>query len=168
MKTYPFGVIMKVEEQVTPIHKFALSDDEVLSLASRILLRRLKRQGTITSPTDAVDFLRTKLMSYEREVFAILYLDSANQIIKYKELFFGTINAASVYPREVVKDVLRCNAANVILAHNHPSGSCDISAADKGITQKLMQALALIDVNVLDHLILGESYTSFAERNLLN
>ncbi|KTG18924.1 DNA repair protein RadC [Pseudoalteromonas sp. XI10] len=145
----------------------SLNDDEIVELASRILWRRLKYQGNLNSPLSTVDFLKAKLGGSEREVFAIIFLSSSNQIIEYKELFYGTINSAAVYPREVVKDVLRTNAASVILAHNHPSGSCEISSADKAITTKLINALSLIDVAVLDHLIIGNSYASFAELNLL-
>ncbi len=98
----------------------------------------------------------------------VLYLDSQNQLIKDEVLFYGTINAASVYPREVVKAALRNNAAALILAHNHPSGVAEPSQADKLITTKLQQALALIDINVLDHIIVGgENCVSFAERGLI-
>ena len=92
---------------------------------------------------------------------------STNNTILTDDEIVGTINSASVYPREVVKDVLRVNAASVILAHNHPSGSVEVSTADKLITGKLIKALSLIDVEVLDHLIIGNSYASFAELNLL-
>ena len=98
----------------------------------------------------------------------VLYLDSQNQLIKDEVLFYGTINAASVYPREVVKAALRNNAAALILAHNHPSGVAEPSQADKLITTKLQQALALVDINVLDHIIVGgENCVSFAERGLI-
>ena len=97
----------------------------------------------------------------------MLFLDSQNRILEFKELFRGTINAASVYPREVVKEVLELNAASVILAHNHPSGVTTPSQADKLITTKLQQALNLIDVSVLDHIIIGENTYSFAEHGLI-
>ena len=98
----------------------------------------------------------------------VLYLDNQNQLIKDEVLFYGTINAASVYPREVVKAALRNNAAALILAHNHPSGVAEPSQADKLITTKLQQALALVDINVLDHIIVGgENCVSFAERGLI-
>jgi DNA repair protein RadC len=100
-------------------------------------------------------------------VFAVMLLDSQHQLIDYQELFFGTVNAASVYPREVVKAVLQENAAAVIFAHNHPSGVGEPSIADKQITKRLQDALGLIDVTVLDHVIIGESCYSFAENNLL-
>lgn len=95
------------------------------------------------------------------------FLDSQNRILEYKELFRGTINAASVYPREVVKEVLALNAASVILAHNHPSGVSTPSQADKLITTKLQQALNLIDVSIVDHIIIGETSYSFAEHGLI-
>lgn len=100
-------------------------------------------------------------------MFAVLFLDSQNRILEYKELFRGTINAASVYPREVVKEVLALNAASVILAHNHPSGVSTPSQADKLITTKLQQALNLIDVSIVDHIIIGETSYSFAEHGLI-
>ena len=103
----------------------------------------------------------------EHEVFAVLFLDSQNRILEYKELFRGTINAASVYPREVVKEVLALNSASVILAHNHPSGVSTPSQADKLITTKLQQALNLIDVSIVDHIIIGETSYSFAEHGLI-
>ena len=157
---------MLKSQQLLSTNNTILTDDEIVDLASRIIFRRLKREGKISSPRSTVDFLKLKLGSYEREVFSIIYLSNNNEIIEYKELFFGTINSASVYPREVVKDVLRVNAASV-LAHNHPSGSVEVSTADKLITGKLIKALSLIDVEVLDHLIIGNSYASFAELNLL-
>lgn len=114
-----------------------------------------------------MDFLKFKLGRYEREVFAIMILNNKHQLIEYSELFFGTINAASVYPREVVKAVLNENGAAVIFAHNHPSGETEPSQADIAITKRLKEALALIDVQVLDHIVIGDSATSFAERGLL-
>ena len=114
------------------------------------------------------DYLTIQLRGLQQEVFMVLYLDSQNQLIKDEVLFYGTINAASVYPREVVKAALRNNAAALILAHNHPSGVAEPSQADKLITTKLQQALALIDINVLDHIIVGgENCVSFAERGLI-
>jgi len=123
--------------------------------------------GTWYSSQATKDFLSFKLGKYEREVFAVMLLDSQHKLIDYQELFFGTINAASIYPREVVKAVLAENAAAVIFAHNHPSGEIEPSQADIAITSRLKAALALIDVPVLDHIVIGESATSFAERGLL-
>lgn len=100
-------------------------------------------------------------------MFSILLLDSQHRLIEYRELFFGTIDAAPIYPREVVKLVLEFNAAAVILAHNHPSGVAEPSQADRRITERLTEALKMIDVRVLDHIIIGESCVSFAERGYL-
>ncbi|AVV83189.1 RadC family protein [Shewanella putrefaciens] len=111
------------------------------------------------------DYLRLKMAGYEREVFAVLLLDSQHRLIGCEELFFGTIDAASIYPREVVKLVLHRNAAAVIFSHNHPSGIPEPSEADKRITERLKTALATIDIPVLDHLVVGhQDVVSFAER----
>ena len=121
-----------------------------------------------TTPTLVKDYLRLKMAAYEREVFAVLLLDSQHRLISYEELFFGTIDAASVYPREVVKLVLHRNAAAVIFAHNHPSGMPEPSEADKRITERLKTALATIDVSALDHFVVGhQDVVSFAERGWL-
>jgi len=111
------------------------------------------------------EYLQLKLGSYDREVFALMLLDNQHQLIRFEELFFGTIDAASVYSREVVKAALNANAAAVILAHNHPSGIAEPSRADKRITSRLVDALGLIDVRVLDHIVVGEHCVSFAERS---
>ena len=106
-----------------------------------------------------------KLGGLEREVFAAVFLDTRHRLIEYAELFQGTIDGAEVHPREVVRHALRCNAAAVIVAHNHPSGTVDPSAADRAVTERLKQALALVDVRVLDHVIVGGCETlSLAER----
>ena len=105
---------------------------------------------------------------YEREVFAVMLLDNQHRLLDYQELFFGTINAGSVYPREVVKAVLGKNAAAVILAHNHPSGMAEPSDADKAITARLQEVLEVVDVQVLDHFVVGQhDAVSFAERGLI-
>lgn len=111
--------------------------------------------------------MRFKIGGSEREVFAVMLLDNQHRLIEFKELFQGTIDAASVYPREVVKTALKANAAAVIFAHNHPSGDPEPSQADRRITTRLQDALALIDVRVLDHIVVGEQCTSFAERGWL-
>ena len=106
--------------------------------------------------------------SLEHEVFAVLFLDTQHRLIEYSELFRGTIDSASVYPREVLKEALRLNAAAVIVSHNHPSGNPEPSAADKSLTKRLREALAMVDVRVLDHIIVGGTETtSFAEQGLL-
>ncbi|HAS8160916.1 TPA: DNA repair protein RadC, partial [Vibrio vulnificus] len=107
------------------------------------------------------------LKHHEREVFAVMFLDNQHRLIAFEELFFGTIDSASVYPREVLKAALKINAAALIFAHNHPSGDATPSQADKQITQRLKEALALVDIRVLDHIVVGDSAISFAERGLL-
>ena len=144
------------------------SSDSVIREAIAILESRYTLQANqqaFTSPQQVKDYLRLKMAGYEREVFAVLLLDSQHRLISCEELFFGTIDAASVYPREVVKLVLHRNAAAVIFAHNHPSGMPEPSEADKRITERLKIALATIDIPVLDHLVVGhQDVVSFAER----
>lgn len=114
------------------------------------------------------DYLRTKLAGFEHEVFAVLFLDSQHGLIEYVEMFRGTIDATAVYPREIVKAALRLNAAVVIFSRNHPSGNPEPSLADELLTQRLKEALALVGVRMLDHVVGGgEAMASFAERSLL-
>ena len=140
---------------------------QILESAANIIAEKLNHQDVYTNPQSTKDFLLYKLGGYEREVFGVMLLNSQHQLIEFRELFFGTIDAASVYPREVVKAVLEVNAAAVIFAHNHPSGEPEPSQADKQITKKLTDALALIDVRVLDHIVVGTTPVSFAERGFL-
>ncbi|MFN1533571.1 RadC family protein [Vibrio jasicida] len=142
----------------------SLTDNQVLEQAAEIIAKRYLRGDIFTSPTDTKTFLTYKLGNYDREVFALLLLDNQHRLIEFNELFFGTIDSASVYPREVVKLALERNAAAVIFAHNHPSGDATPSQADKRITSRLKDALALIDVRVLDHFVVGENCVSFAEK----
>jgi DNA repair protein RadC len=144
-----------------------MTADQVLEKAAEILANKHLTSDAFTSSQATKDFLQFKLGKYEREVFAIMILNNKHQLIEYSELFFGTINAASVYPREVVKAVLNENGAAVILSHNHPSGELEPSQADIAITKLLKDALALIDVQVLDHVIVANGTTSLAERGLL-
>jgi len=139
----------------------------VIEEAKRRLSARLEGLDALTSPTLAKDAIRLHLASLEQEVFACLFLDNQHRVIKFEELFRGTIDGASVYPREVVKAALACNAAALIFAHNHPSGMAEPSDADKFITQRLKQACGLIDIRVLDHFIVGEDVYSFAEHGLI-
>ncbi|MCD9499342.1 RadC family protein [Photobacterium carnosum] len=145
----------------------SMTANQVLEKAAEIVATRYLRGDVFTNPQATKEFLQYKMAGYEREVFAVLLLDNQHRLIEYKELFFGTIDAASVYPREVVKVVFNYNAAAVIFAHNHPSGIAEPSNADKQITQKLRDALALIDIRVLDHFVVGETCISFAERGYL-
>lgn len=140
---------------------------QVLEKAAEILAGQFSRYGCFNSPEATKQYLSCKLGTQEREVFAVLLLDTQHRLIAYKEVFYGTIDAASVYPREIVKLVLEYNSSAVIIAHNHPSGISDPSHADKMITRKLIDALALVDVRVLDHIVVGENSVSFAELGLL-
>lgn len=149
------------------LNLWAQSDDAILASAANIIAERYVKKDAYTNPQATKDFLTYKLCGYEREVFAVMLLDNQHQLLEFKELFFGTLDAASVYPREVVKAVLAVNAAAVIFAHNHPSGESEPSTADKHITKRLTDALGLIDVRVLDHIVVGRTPVSFAERGLL-
>jgi DNA repair protein RadC len=140
----------------------------VLELARRSMAGELRQQTLFDTPTRVKDFLRLKLAQREHEVFAVLFLDARHQLIEMEELFRGTLTQTSVYPREVVKRALARNAAAVVFAHNHPSGAAEPSRADEFLTQTLKSALALVDVRVLDHLVVGRNdVVSFAERGLL-
>jgi DNA repair protein RadC len=140
----------------------------VMELARRALIAQLVERPVFDSPTAVRDYLRLQLADLGHEVFAVLFLDAQHRLLVYEPLFRGTLTQTSVYPREVLKRALALNAAAVILAHNHPSGVAEPSRADEFLTQQLKNALALIDVRVLDHLVVGRQGTvSFTERGLL-
>jgi DNA repair protein RadC len=140
----------------------------VLEMGRRYLREDLQRNEALTSPADSRRYLQAKLLHYPYEVFSCLYLDNRHRVIDYEELFRGTIDGASVHPREVVKRALAHNAAALILAHNHPSGVAEPSEADRRITQRLIDALALVDIRVLDHFIIGDGEpVSLAERGMI-
>ncbi len=140
----------------------------VLEMARRHFVEILQRGDALTSPEATRAYLSAQLRGYSYEVFACLFLDNQHRIIQLEELFRGTIDGASVYPREVAKRALFHNAAAVIFAHNHPSGINEPSQADRNITDKLKQALTLFDIRVLDHFIIGDGEPySFAENGLL-
>ena len=140
----------------------------VLEMARRHLSAHLQEGAVLTSPELVRDYLSSHLRHRQQEVFAVLFLDNQHQLLAYDELFFGTIDGASVYPREVVKKALARNAAAVILAHNHPSGIAEPSQADRHLTERVQRALELVDVRVLDHMVVGNrEVISFAERGLL-
>jgi DNA repair protein RadC len=144
------------------------TSEEIVRAAQAVLQRRVRRGVQMSAPRACREFLELRLGPRDHEVFAVLFLDNRNRLIEYVELFRGTIDGASVHPREVVKEALVRNAAAVILAHNHPSGVAEPSQADELITRRLKEALALIDVRVLDHLVVGAGTTaSFVERGLL-
>jgi DNA repair protein RadC len=134
----------------------------------RYLGERLRRGGALESPRDAADYFTMRLRDLPIEVFGCVFLDTRHQVIAYENLFEGTINGASVHAREVVRRVLHHNAAAVIVAHNHPSGVAEPSQADITVTRRLKEALALVDVRLLDHLVVGNGdCVSLSERGLL-
>jgi DNA repair protein RadC len=139
-----------------------------LELARRALGENLVELPRIQNPRDSAHYLRARLCHLPHEVFACLFLDTRHRVIAYEELFRGTIDGASVYPREVVRACLRHHASAVILAHNHPSGVAEPSRADRDITRTLVDALGLMEIRVLDHLIVGQGEpVSMAERGML-
>lgn len=139
---------------------------EILDLAADILAPRVIGQ-ILSSSRDTTEYLRARLALLEHEVFGCLFLDNRHRVLAFEELFRGTINGTAVYPREVAKRALAHNAAALILVHNHPSGDPEPSRADELLTQRLKEALELLEVRVLDHLVIGnESCVSFAERGL--
>lgn len=141
---------------------------EIISAARRAMTRRVRRGMAMDSPRTVREFLTVKLGALEHETFAVLLLDTRHRLIDYVELFRGTIDKASVHPREVVKLALARNAAALVLAHPHPSGAAEPSQADELITRRLKEALALVDVRLLDHIIVaGGEAISFCERGLL-
>jgi DNA repair protein RadC len=140
----------------------------VLELARRHLQEQLQREDALDNPDATRHYLLSRLRHLGHEVFACLFLDNRHRVVAFEELFQGTIDGASVHPREVVKRALRHNAAAVILAHNHPSGVAEPSRADLRITRRLVESLALVDIRVLDHFVIGEGAgVSLAERGQL-
>ncbi|MGV7208949.1 RadC family protein [Oxalobacteraceae bacterium A2-2] len=159
-------------EQFSAVHglgsaKFAQLQ-AVMELARRALMEELKSGATLGSPGAVKEYLRAVFRGRAAESFHVLYLDVKNRLIEAREMFRGTLTHTSVYPREVVKQALVCNAASVMLAHNHPSGTPDPSESDLLLTRALVQALALVDIRVLDHFVVaGHRVYSFAEHGQL-
>lgn len=146
----------------------AACDDVVVEMARAVAMRRVERGCAFADPAMAHAFFRDKLGGLEREVFAVALLDTRHRLIHYEEMFLGTIDGAEVHPREVVKAALRHNAAVVMLAHNHPSGVVEPSAADRAVTARLKQVLALVDVRLLDHVVVGgDASLSMSARGLV-
>jgi DNA repair protein RadC len=150
-------------------HRAALDDDQIIALALGIVRNRLRTFSySFASPESVTSYLTIELANLESERFDVLFLNNQNRLIEHVPMFYGTIDGASVYPREVVKKALELNAAAVILAHNHPSGIQSPSQADKNITQKIKDAMALMEIRTLDHIIVaGGSTYSFAEHGLI-
>lgn len=145
------------------------SGDAVIARALEILESRLRKPGeAISKPEDVEAYLSLHLAEREREYFAVLFLDNRHRVIAFEEMFSGTIDSTSVYPREVAKRALEVNAAAVIVAHNHPSGTPEPSEADRRITVRLRDALGLLDIRVLDHVVVGHgACVSFATRGMI-
>lgn len=145
-----------------------MTGDRTIERALKLLEGRARVLDALTSPAAVRSYLRLKLADRQHEVFVAVFLDAQNRVIAFEELFRGTLTQTSVYPREVVKEALARNAAAVILCHNHPSGVAEPSIQDQALTRTLTEALALVDVKVLDHFIVaGAAALSFAERGLL-
>ena len=141
-----------------------VTETDILLMARQLANLRLRRGRALTSPQEVFSHLQALLADYEHEVFALLMLDSRHRVIAFQETFRGTLDGASVYPREVVKLALEHNAAAVILVHNHPSGDPEPSQADRGLTDKLQNALNLVGIRTLDHIVVGsEGCVSLAE-----
>jgi len=145
-----------------------VNDQDILSAAKEILARRFRRGTQLTSPQQSKDYLISQIAHLEHEVFFMIFLDNKHHILASEIMFQGTVDGASVYPRECVKRALSLNAAACIISHNHPSGISVPSSSDKAITHKLKDAMALMDIRLLDHIIVAGVQTySFAESGLI-
>ncbi len=145
-----------------------IDPDKLIQLAADVMESQIVKRDRVASPDEMKVFIKLKIGALEHEVFTAFFLSNSHEILAHEVMFRGTINGASVHPREVVKEALKHNAAAVIFAHNHPSGNREPSEADKAITIKLKDALNMIDIRTLDHFIVTrDSITSFAEKGLL-
>jgi len=166
------GIFAATEHELSQVHGIGTSKyvqlQAIFEMSRRALSEQLQQRDVFKSPQQVRDYLVLKLGGLTREVFLVLFLDTQNQLVATEEMFTGTLTQTSVYPREVVKRALHHNAASVIFAHNHPSGIAQQSQADELLTKQLKQALALVDVRVLDHFIVaGNNTLSFSERGIL-
>lgn len=166
------GIFNASRDALTAVHGMGDSKyvqvQAIFEMARRALSEQMRQRDALTSPQQVRDFLCLKLGGMTREVFVVLFLDAQNRVMAQEEMFAGTLTQTSVYPREVVKRALHHNSAAVIFAHNHPSGVAEPSRADELLTKALKDALALVDVRVLDHFVIaGNAALSFAERGLL-
>jgi len=174
-KRLPTGQLgARVARFTTGLHKqtsqgfVAVADREVIDAALAVLSAQVSRVNTLISPRAVREFLAIRYANLEHEVFTVIFLDNRNRVIACEDLFRGTIDGASVYPREVVKAALSHNASACLLAHPHPSGIAEPSQADEFITRRLRDALALVDIRLVDHIVIGGgNFTSLAERGLV-
>lgn len=145
----------------------AIGEQDILNMAKYLARQRLRKGRTLSSPDACFDYLQMLLQDLEHEVFGVIYLDQQHRIISHEILFRGTINQATVYPREIIKQTLSVNAAAVILFHNHPSGHCQPSSADDQLTDQIQKTLKLIEVRMLDHIVFGQdkhySYATYGK-----
>ena len=139
----------------------------ILHLYEQSLVAELKNEDIALNFKTARDYLSLRLRKREEEVFACMFLDSKRHLIKYEEIFVGSINSINIYPRTIIKRALHLNAAAIIVAHNHPSGCSSPSQSDKQMTQELKHSLGLVDICLLDHFVIGDEITSFVEEDLL-
>ena len=159
---------MTLSATTSSVPELSPADQRIVKRALSLLEKHLREPGAAFTSTHAIrDWLCLQMAGLEREVFKVMYLDNQHCLLECETLFPGTLSHTAVHPREVVKSALRYNAAAVIIAHNHPSGTTDISQADRYITQRVVTALALVEVRVLDHLVVGNEVVSFAERGWL-
>ena len=152
----------------TYVMESPVTEADILRMAQQLAMSRLSKGRALTEPRQVFSHLQTLLQYHEHEVFALLLLDTKHRVIGFRDLFRGTLDGASVYPREVVKIALQYNAAAMILVHNHPSGDPEPSQADRVLTQKLKEALSLVGIRTLDHIVVGrEGCMSMAELGVL-
>ena len=163
IEAFSTGLMRETDGAYLPV-----SDDIVISTALKLLAQRVAKGSLLSSPNAVKNYLRLRFADLQHEVFCLLYVDNRNRLIACEDLFRGTIDGATVHPREVVKAALRHNAAGVLIAHNHPSGVAEPSQADELITRRLKTALEYVDIRVIDHLVVsaGEA-VSMAERGIL-
>ena len=166
------GIFAATEHELSQVHGIGTSKyvqlQAIFEMSRRALYEQLQQRDVFKSPQAVRDYLVLKLGSLTKEVFLVLFLDTQNRLVATEEMFSGSLKETSVYPREVVKRALHHNAASVIFAHNHPSGIAQQSQADELLTKQLKQALALVDVGVLDHFIVaGNNTLSFSEKGLI-
>lgn len=166
------GIFAASQQEIAEVHGMGSSKyvqlQAIFEMSRRALAEEMQARDVLTSPQQVRDYLCLKLGGLVHEVFVVLFLDAQNRVLVQEEMFRGTLTQTSVYPREVVKRALQHNAASVIFAHNHPSGVAEQSRADEQLTSALKQALALVDIRVLDHFVVaGNNTLSFAEKGLL-
>lgn len=166
------GIFAATEHELSQVHGIGTSKyvqlQAIFEMSRRALSEQLQARDVLNSPQAVRDYLVLKLGSLTKEVFLVLFLDTQNRLVATEEMFSGSLKSTSVYPREVVKRALHHNAASVIFAHNHPTGIAQQSSADELLTKQLKQALALVDVRVLDHFIVAANHTlSFSEKGLI-